>query len=141
MSYLVTVDPFARLISPFERAVRGELRVRLWGRASSAHQHGEARVNMLVLVGIIVVVGRYSAGSSLRAGTWQRLSTGRIAYDRRGGGAFLLGNTQKAQRATLKALPKILQGPKYTKAMYMDLMSLLYDLLVKVRKEVDVDRG
>ena len=50
-------------------------------------------------------------------------------------GAFLLGNTQKAQRATLKALPKILQGPKYTKAMYMDLMSLLYDLLAKVRKE------
>ena len=28
-----------------------------------------------------------------------------------------------------------MQGPKYTKAMYMDLMSLLYDLLAKVRKE------
>ena len=32
-------------------------------------------------------------------------------------------------------LPKGMEGPKYTKALYMDLMALLYDLLAKVRKE------
>jgi chemotaxis protein MotA len=50
-------------------------------------------------------------------------------------GAFVVGNTSKAQRATLKALPMTLKGSKYTKAMYMELMALLYDILAKVRKE------
>ena len=48
-------------------------------------------------------------------------------------GAFLVGNTGKA--TMLKALPTILKGPKYTKALYMELMALLYDILAKVRKE------
>src|SRR5574340_85576 len=50
-------------------------------------------------------------------------------------GAFFVGNTGKAIKATLKSLPKTLQGPKYDKAIYMELMALLYELLNKVRKE------
>ena len=50
-------------------------------------------------------------------------------------GAFLVGNTGKAIKATLKALPSVLKGSKYSKAIYMDLMALLYDILAKVRKE------
>jgi chemotaxis protein MotA len=46
-----------------------------------------------------------------------------------------VGNTSKALKATLKALPMTLKGTKYTKAMYMELMALLYDILAKIRKE------
>jgi chemotaxis protein MotA len=50
-------------------------------------------------------------------------------------GAFFVGNTPKAIKATLKTLPTCLKGSKYSKAVYMDLMALLYDILAKVRKE------
>src|SRR5260370_3240087 len=50
-------------------------------------------------------------------------------------GAFIVGNTGKVIKATLKALPSVLKGAKYSKAIYMDLMALLYDILAKVRKE------
>ncbi len=50
-------------------------------------------------------------------------------------GSFLVGNTAKAIKATLKALPNVLKGAKYKKDNYMELMALLYELLGKVRKE------
>jgi chemotaxis protein MotA len=50
-------------------------------------------------------------------------------------GAFLVGNSGKAIRATLKTLPSVLKGSRYSKQLYMDLMALLYDILAKVRKE------
>ena len=51
------------------------------------------------------------------------------------GGAFFVGNNGKAIKATLKALPSLFKGSKYTKALYMELMTLLYEVLSKVRKE------
>jgi chemotaxis protein MotA len=50
-------------------------------------------------------------------------------------GAFFVGNTSKTLKATLKALPGVLKGARYTKSAYMELMALLYDVLAKVRKE------
>jgi chemotaxis protein MotA len=50
-------------------------------------------------------------------------------------GAFFVGNTPKAVKATLGALPTLFKGSKYTREMYMELMSLLFDVLSKVRKE------
>lgn len=50
-------------------------------------------------------------------------------------GAFFVGNSGKAIKATLKALPGIFQGARYTKAVYMELMTLLYEVLGKIRKE------
>lgn len=50
-------------------------------------------------------------------------------------GAFLVGNNNKAIKATLKALPTVLKGSTYTKALYMELMSLLFEILTKSRKE------
>jgi len=50
-------------------------------------------------------------------------------------GAFFVGNNGKAIKATLKALPSIFKGSKYTKALYMELMTLLFEILSKVRKE------
>lgn len=50
-------------------------------------------------------------------------------------GAFFVGNNSKAIKATLKALPSLFKGSKYTKALYMELMTLLFEVLTKVRKE------
>lgn len=52
-----------------------------------------------------------------------------------GAGAFFVANSVKTVRATLRALPTVLKGSRYTKALYMELMALLYDILTKVRKE------
>jgi chemotaxis protein MotA len=50
-------------------------------------------------------------------------------------GAFVVSNSGKALKAVVQALPSLLKGSKYTKARYMALMALLYDILSKARKE------
>ena len=50
-------------------------------------------------------------------------------------GAFMVNNQPKVLKATLKALPSVMKGSKYTKARYMELMSMLYEILQKARKE------
>lgn len=50
-------------------------------------------------------------------------------------GAFVVNNQGKVLKAVLKTLPTVLKGSKYTKARYMELMSLLYDILQKARKD------
>jgi len=50
-------------------------------------------------------------------------------------GAMLVGSGPKVLKATLKALPSIFKGSKYTKSLYMELLALLFELLAKVRKE------
>src|SRR5882724_10597159 len=50
-------------------------------------------------------------------------------------GAFVVNNQPKVLKATLKALPTLLKNSKYTKARYMELLALLYDILQKARKE------
>jgi chemotaxis protein MotA len=50
-------------------------------------------------------------------------------------GAFVVNNQPKVLKATMGSLPTLLKGSKYTKARYMELMALLYDILQKARKE------
>jgi chemotaxis protein MotA len=50
-------------------------------------------------------------------------------------GAFAINNQPKVMKATLKLLPQAFKGPKYTKARYLELLALLYDILQKARKE------
>jgi len=50
-------------------------------------------------------------------------------------GAFLVSNQPKVLKATLKALGGVLKSSKYTKARYLELMSMLYEILQKARKE------
>ena len=50
-------------------------------------------------------------------------------------GACVVNNQPKVLKATLAALPGLLKGSKYSKARYMELMALLYDILQKARKE------
>jgi chemotaxis protein MotA len=92
---------------------------------------------VLVIVGYVVVLASVFGGYALAGGHLaallqpvELLMIGGAAM-----GAFIVGNGMKAIKATLKALPSCLKGSKYTKAMYMELMALLYDILAKVRKE------
>jgi len=50
-------------------------------------------------------------------------------------GAFLANNQMKVVKATMKGLGACFKGSKYTKARYMDLLALMYDILQKARKE------
>lgn len=92
---------------------------------------------MLVIVGYIVVLGCVFGGFALAGGhmasLWQPIELLMIG----GGaaGAFFVGNSGKAIKATLKAFPTLFKGSKYTRAMYMELMALMYELLTKIRKE------
>ena len=92
---------------------------------------------MLVIIGYIVVVGSVFGGFALAGGhvasllqPVEILMIGGSAV-----GAFFVGNSGKAIKTTLKALPSIFRGSQYTKAVYMELMTLLYEILAKVRKE------
>ena len=92
---------------------------------------------MLVIVGYVVVLGAVFGGFAMAGGhlgaLWQPLELLMIG----GGalGAFFVGNTTKSIKATLKDLPTLLKGSKYSKDTYMELMALMYELLGKVRKE------
>ena len=50
-------------------------------------------------------------------------------------GSFLASNSGITIKAVLSSLPKLLKGSPYNKALYMELLSLLYELLSKVRRE------
>jgi len=50
-------------------------------------------------------------------------------------GAFLANNQMKVVKATLRGLGSCFKGGKFSKARYMALLALLYDILQKARKE------
>lgn len=50
-------------------------------------------------------------------------------------GAFLAANSSKSIKLVMQSLPHALKGPPYSKAVYMELMALLYILLNKARRE------
>lgn len=92
---------------------------------------------MLVIIGYVIVIGSVFGGFAISGGhlasLWQPvelLMIGGAAL-----GAFFVGNNNKAIKATLKALPTVLKNSRHTRALYMELMSLLFDVLSKVRKE------
>jgi len=92
---------------------------------------------MLVIVGYVVIIisvfGGFALGGGHLAALWQPVEVLMIA----GGalGAFVVGNSMKAIKSTLKNLPGVFKESKYNKAMYMELMTLLYDILAKIKKE------
>ena len=50
-------------------------------------------------------------------------------------GAFLANNQMKVIKATLKGLGQCFKGSKFSKARYMELLALMFDILQKARKE------
>lgn len=88
---------------------------------------------MLVILGYLVVLGTVFGGYMMMGGhlgaLYQPLEF--LIIGGAGIGAFIVGNSGKAIKATLRALPGLMRGSKYSKALYMDLMALLYLLLAK----------
>lgn len=92
---------------------------------------------MLVIVGYLIVSASVFGGFAMAGGHLAALlqPIELLMIGGAAAGAFLVGNTGKVIKATLKALPTVFKGSKYTKALYIDLISLLFELLAKVRKE------
>jgi chemotaxis protein MotA len=92
---------------------------------------------LLVIIGYVAVVLSVFGGFALAGGHLAALlqPVELLMIGGAATGAFFVGNTGKAIKATLKALPSLLKGSKYTKSLYMELMSMLFEILSKVRKE------
>jgi len=92
---------------------------------------------MFVIIGYVVICGTIFGGYAMAGGhlggLWQPLEVLMIF----GGalGSFVVGNDSKALKATAKALPSIFKGSKFNKALYMDLLAMLFEILAKIRKD------
>ncbi|MGV3655154.1 MAG: flagellar motor stator protein MotA [Noviherbaspirillum sp.] len=92
---------------------------------------------MLVILGYAIVLGSVFGGFALAGGhvaslfqPVELLMIGGAAF-----GAFFVGNSGKAIKATMRAMPSLLKGSAYTKELYLELMALLSEILTKIRKE------
>jgi chemotaxis protein MotA len=92
---------------------------------------------MLVIIGYVIVAISVFGGFALAGGHLHSLfqPVELLMIGGAGLGAFLVGNSGAALKATFKALPKVFKGSKYSRAHYMELMALLYEMLGKIRKE------
>jgi chemotaxis protein MotA len=92
---------------------------------------------MLVIVGYVIILAAVFGGFAAAGGHLGSLLQP-VELVMIGGsalGAFFVANSSKVLKGTLKALPAVFKGSKFTKALYLELLSLLYDILAKVRKE------
>lgn len=92
---------------------------------------------MLIILGYIVVIASVLGGYVLVGGELGVLyqPSELLIIGGAGAGAFLVGNNGKSVLKTLKALPLLLRGSKYTKTHYLDVMTLLFILLSKARQQ------
>jgi chemotaxis protein MotA len=92
---------------------------------------------MFVLIGYVVVLGAVIGGFVMAGGHVAALIQPNelVIIGGASAGAFLVANSPKVIKATAKALPTVLKGSKFTKALYIDLLAMLYEILAKVRKE------
>jgi chemotaxis protein MotA len=92
---------------------------------------------MFVIIGYIVIVGCVLGGYAMSGGhlaaLWQPSEVITIAGA--AAGAFFVANSPKVVKATIGAIPKAFKGSKINRAMYMDLLAMMYEILGKVRKE------
>ena len=92
---------------------------------------------MAVAVGYLVILGAVFGGFALAGGhlpalfqPLELLMIGGAAL-----GAFVVGNNPKVVRATLKSMPGLFKGSRLSKAVYIELLALLYEVLGKIRKD------
>jgi len=94
---------------------------------------------MFVIVGWVValacVFGVYVAEEGSIAVILHALPFEFITIFGAAGGAFLANNQMKVIKSAVKGLAACFKGSKFSKARYMELLALLYDILQKARKE------
>ncbi len=86
-------------------------------------------VCLVCVFGVFIIHGG-NISVILKALPWEMLTIGGATV-----GAFLANNQTKVVKATMKGLGACFKGSKYTKARYMELLALLFDILQKARKE------
>jgi len=102
---------------------------------------------MLIILGAIIVTASVITGYVAHGGNlvvlWQPFEI--LIIFGAAGGAFLAANNMHTVKAVAGAWPRLLAGTPFNRAFYLDLLSLLYDLFDKSRKqgvmaiEADVD--
>ena len=94
---------------------------------------------MFVIIGWVVAMGCIFGAYIVHGGNMgviiHALPTEMMAILGGAIGAFVVNNQPKVLKATLGGLGGVFKGSKYTKARYMELLALLYDILQKARKE------
>jgi chemotaxis protein MotA len=94
---------------------------------------------MFVIIGYVVALGCIFGAYIVHGGNigviLHALPTELMAILGGALGAFTVTNQPKVLKATISALPGLLKNSKYSKARYMELMALLFDILQKARKE------
>ena len=94
---------------------------------------------MFVIIGWVVVLGCVfgvfiahggNMGPILTALPWEMAMIGGATL-----GAFLVNNQMTVIKSTIAGALSCFKGSKYTKARYMELLALLFDILQKARKE------
>jgi chemotaxis protein MotA len=92
---------------------------------------------MLIVVGFVIVLLAVFGGFVLQDGHLAALFQPYELLMIFGGalGAFIIANDRKAISLTWDSLPMLFHSSRYTRALYMALMALMFDLLTKVRRE------
>lgn len=92
---------------------------------------------MPLLVGFAVVIlsvlGGYVGAHGKLAALWQPYELviiGGTAF-----GAFLIGTPLNVVKATFSGLPQLFKGPRYQRQNYLNVLSLIYELLTKARRD------
>jgi chemotaxis protein MotA len=92
---------------------------------------------VLIVIGYVVVivsvVGSFVALGGHLGALYQPFEFTLIAGA--AAGAFLAGNSRKSLGLIKSAIPNALRGARYNKDVYMELMSLMYVILNKARRE------
>lgn len=103
------------------------------------HRARSQSTSMLVIIGYIVAFGCIFGTYVLHGGNVQvilkALPFEMITIGGGAIGAFIVCNQPKVLKATAKAIPGVMKSSRYTKARFMELMALLYEILQKARKE------
>ena len=94
---------------------------------------------MFVIIGYVVALGCIFGGFMIAGGNMavilKALPLEMLIIGGGALGAFVVNNQPKVLKATMGAVPAAFKGSKYTKARYMELLALQFDILQKARKE------
>ena len=104
---------------------------------SSVHRFCHRSVHMLQIIGSVVVFGCVLGGFVLEGGHILALwhPTEILIIVGAAFGAFMTSNPPKTVKSAFAQALSIHKGPRYNREDYVLLLKLIYDILMKVRKE------
>lgn len=92
---------------------------------------------MFLIIGAIVVIVSVLGGFAMVGGQilalWHLNEI--IVICGSAAGAYMISTPPKVMKAALAATTGLLKGPKYRRQEYVDLLKLIYEILVKMRRE------